>query len=530
MADTDEAPSFLQDTLAETVHREHTEHIDNLGNKHTHARFHQRRSHLHDGAHVHERQDDAQPSTPQPTVTAVVHTVSVVRQVAVDGEGNTISESAATYTANAAGKGADTAGATEAPASPAPTGEGTPDGTPGGTGDGTGAAPSDSAPSAPAAPSESATSVPTPTESAVVTPPLPESTQSTEPTPTDTPTPTDIPSSTVEPAPTDIPSSTIEPVPTDIPTSTAEPVPPPPPITSFPETTAAPAPTDLPFSSLTPVNGTAAAKGSNHAVPAFASLHNNNNTASTHAMSGGASTSARHKNGGGRYYTSVYTNAYGDVVSTTILMSADATVTEDSFGVATSLIALGTGIASGEDASGGASNNDSENPAPTPVVVGSVVGSLAGVTLIAFLVMLLLRWKRRQHGGVQLGNGRDLTSPDLPSGGAAAGPMSMIRRASTFTVPAALAALTGQNRKSQATHSSAADSQRSFVRVSGRKLPSVLTSGGNGYEDPFSDGPQDPFADPHLSNTSFYRDSRGFYGGTGHPKSPTSAGFPPSPL
>ncbi|KFY41763.1 hypothetical protein V494_02804, partial [Pseudogymnoascus sp. VKM F-4513 (FW-928)] len=125
---------------------------------------------------------------------------------------------------------------------------------------------------------------------------------------------------------------------------------------------------------------------------------------------------------------------------------------------------------------------------------------------------------------------RDLTSPDIPSGGAAAGPMAMVRRASLFTVPAALASLTGQNRKSQATHSSAADSQRSFVRVSGRKLPSVLTSGGNGYEDPFSDQPQDPFADPHLSDTSFYRDSRGFYGGTGFPATPTSAGLPSSPL
>lgn len=189
----------------------------------------------------------------------------------------------------------------------------------------------------------------------------------------------------------------------------------------------------------------------------------------------------------------------------------------------------GTGSSSG-DAALGASNGDSNNPPPTPVVVGSVVGSLAGVTLLAFLVMLLLRWKRRRQGGVQLGNGRDLTSPDPSSGAAATGPMAMVRRASIFTVPAALAALTGQTRKSQATHSSTADSHRSFVRVSGRKLPSVLTSGGNGYEDPFSDRQHDPFADPHLSDTSFYRDSRGFYGGTGYPASPTSAGLPSSPL
>ncbi|KFZ03994.1 hypothetical protein V502_10496 [Pseudogymnoascus sp. VKM F-4520 (FW-2644)] len=483
MADTDEAPSFLQDALAETVHREHTEHIDNRGNKHTHARFHQRRAHVHD-AHVHERQDVAQSPTPNPTVTAVVQTVSVVRQVAVDGEGNTISDSASTYTANTAmTDNNEGAGATAAPAAPAPTGNG-----------------------------ESATAAPT----------VPD------PVPSDTASVTSLPQPTVPPS-TGIPTD----VPTDIPSSTVEPVLPPPPTTSFPETTAAPLPSDVPsFSSLTPVNGTATAKGS-HGVPAFISLHNNN-TASSHTLSGGTTTSARHKNGGGAYY-SVYTDAYGNVLTTTMFSaSATATVTAAVYGGPGSGTgagtASGTGSSAGDEALG-SSNSDSNDPPPTPVVVGSVVGSLAGVTLIAFLVMLVLRWKRRQQGGLQLGNGRDLSSPDIPSGGAAAaGPMAMIRRASIFTVPAALASLTGQNRKSQATNSSAADSHRSFVRVSGRKLPSVLTSGGNGYEDPFSDRQQDPFADPHLSDTSFYRDSRGFYGGTGFPASPTSAGLPSSPL
>lgn len=212
MADTDEAPSFLQAALAETVHREHTEHIDNRGNKHTHARFHQRRAHVHD-AHVHERQDDAQP-TPNPTVTAVVQTVSVVRQVAVDGAGNTISDSASTYTANTANTAVtdnnEGTGATAAPAAPAPTGNG------------------EGASAAPTVPD------PVPSDTASVTS-LP---QPTEPQSTDKPTdiPTDVPS--------DIPSSTVEPVL-------------PPPTTSFPETTAAPLPSDVPsFSSLTPVNGT----------------------------------------------------------------------------------------------------------------------------------------------------------------------------------------------------------------------------------------------------------------------------------
>lgn len=252
-------------------------------------------------------------------------------------------------------------------------------------------------------------------------------------------------------------------------------------------------------------------------------------------MSADVSTSVLHKNGGGTYI-SLYTNAYGDVLTRTYT-STDASGTGVAYAAPTLGISSGSGTgtdgsigSSSSDEAVGASDSDSNSPPPTPVVVGSVFGSLAGVTLLAVLVMLVLRWKRRQQGSVQLGNGRDLASPDIPSGSAAAGPMAMVRRASLFTVPAALASLTGQNRKSQATNSTVADSNRSFVRVSGRKLPSVLTSGGNGYEDPFSDRQQDPFADPHLSDTSFYRDSRGFYGGTGIPATPTSAGLPSSPL
>lgn len=96
----------------------------------------------------------------------------------------------------------------------------------------------------------------------------------------------------------------------------------------------------------------------------------------------------------------------------------------------------------------------------------------------------------------------------------------MAQRASTFVIPA-FASLTGYKRKSQApshTNSSTAGSERGFYRVSGRKLPSVLTSGGDGYGDPL---------EHHLSGSSFYRDSSGFYGGPGIPQSPSFG--PPSP-
>jgi hypothetical protein len=100
-------------------------------------------------------------------------------------------------------------------------------------------------------------------------------------------------------------------------------------------------------------------------------------------------------------------------------------------------------------------------------------------------------------------------APSQPSGG-------MAERSLPFAVPAALANLTGYKRTSQKTDrtiSSTAGSERGFYRVSGRKLPSVLQSGGDGYGGGIDDNNT-------LSGSSFYRDSRGFYGGPGSPSLP----------
>lgn len=99
--------------------------------------------------------------------------------------------------------------------------------------------------------------------------------------------------------------------------------------------------------------------------------------------------------------------------------------------------------------------------------------------------------------------------PSQPSGGMTE------RRSMIQAVPAALASLTGYKRSSQKTErtiSSTAGSERGFYRVSGRKLPSVLQSGGDGYGDVIDNRNANT-----LSGTSFYRDSSGFYGGPGSP-------------
>jgi len=175
----------------------------------------------------------------------------------------------------------------------------------------------------------------------------------------------------------------------------------------------------------------------------------------------------------------------------------------------------GTGVASAGTASSTADSgngNSNSNAPSTPVVVGGVVGSVAGAAIILFLLMFLLRWwKKRQSmlslDSVDRGPGA-ITAAAVPS---SQPPGGMSERRS-YGVPAALAALNWHKRSSQKTDrtiSSTAGSERGFYRVSGRKLPSVLQSGGDGYGGGIDTNT--------LSGSSFYRDSHGFYGGSGNP-------------
>ncbi len=69
-----------------------------------------------------------------------------------------------------------------------------------------------------------------------------------------------------------------------------------------------------------------------------------------------------------------------------------------------------------------------------------------------------------------------------------------------------------------------AEPERAFYRVSGRKLPSVLQHGGDGYSDPTtsSTGPAGP---SNLRDTSFYSDEAGSYGGAALGSSSPSDGY-----
>ena len=179
---------------------------------------------------------------------------------------------------------------------------------------------------------------------------------------------------------------------------------------------------------------------------------------------------------------------------------------------------------------------------PTPVLVGGIVGGVAGLTMILALLLLFLRWRRGKQSQ------RRNISPPIPQhlgpGGvpqAVEESGNMTQRSST--TPIAAAGFFGRLRPASSQTTTTADtapSERGFQKISGRKLPSVLASGGDGYGNSAiatgpSTGPPGPSSSrgvtpgigpsaslapalrpssPHsLSGSSFYRDSHGFYGG-----------------
>ncbi|KAJ3475955.1 hypothetical protein NLG97_g9288 [Lecanicillium saksenae] len=121
-------------------------------------------------------------------------------------------------------------------------------------------------------------------------------------------------------------------------------------------------------------------------------------------------------------------------------------------------------------------------------IVGGVVGSIAGVAFLALLVMLALRYKKKRDGESLPGNNETRGFAALQASGSDATNSMAERNDAASSVTAAFAALTGKRQSKSAPASDTLQvppgGERGFYRVSGRKLPSVLYSGGDGYSDP----------------------------------------------
>lgn len=145
-------------------------------------------------------------------------------------------------------------------------------------------------------------------------------------------------------------------------------------------------------------------------------------------------------------------------------------------------------------------SQSSGTPLGTPQVVGTVFGSLAGLALLAALILFLIRrHKRNQNGGALQLTGDDHTDTDQP--------MTQPVNRSSFVTPSFLNRFSGASRS---TAESSGTGERSFQRISGRKLPSAFSEGMTSEQ--FAATAR---GEGTLSGSSFYHDDKGFYGGPG---------------
>lgn len=174
-------------------------------------------------------------------------------------------------------------------------------------------------------------------------------------------------------------------------------------------------------------------------------------------------------------------------------------------------------------AAGGGGGGSSET-APAGTIAGGVVGGAAGLALVLVAAMLFLRWYRRKAGSGHhaLPPSSAAMSPDLDQAPMSRGGPGMAERAGLMPFAAAIPGLFRHQNRSQVSDGGAATGERGFQRVSGRKLPSQFSDGMTGPpRDITSPPPTMPLVGAshrNMSNTSFYRDSQGFYGGEGQPR------------
>ncbi|KAJ9397375.1 hypothetical protein DTO282F9_5683 [Paecilomyces variotii] len=141
---------------------------------------------------------------------------------------------------------------------------------------------------------------------------------------------------------------------------------------------------------------------------------------------------------------------------------------------------------SGDDSNSQGSGSGSSSGVNTPRVVGGVVGGVAGAFFLFLLALLVLRWRKKYAHKTR----GALASDDATSGAArsesGAPNAEMMSQRSSVTPLAAAAASAGffnrwRNSTQTVSTQDTTPSERGFQKISGRKIPSVLRTGGDGY-------------------------------------------------
>jgi hypothetical protein len=221
-------------------------------------------------------------------------------------------------------------------------------------------------------------------------------------------------------------------------------------------------------------------------------------------------------------FTPTTTTSRSTISSHTTLSSFFSSSTSDS-PTSTAVLGEGGNLPGGdEDQAQPTAGSDTNDEALTPrekQIVGGVVGGVAGAAFFLLLIMLALRYKKRKQAHLALeGNDGSGASRGIAGGPGPAGPAMSQRSSMPAAVAAAMASLTG-NRKPPPQP--APPSEQGFYRVSGRKLQSVLQTGGDGYSD--------PHASVASGGSDYHRGSQAFERGEG-PSSHLTLGSPMRPV
>ncbi|CAL5867568.1 uncharacterized protein PFLUO_LOCUS1787 [Penicillium psychrofluorescens] len=138
----------------------------------------------------------------------------------------------------------------------------------------------------------------------------------------------------------------------------------------------------------------------------------------------------------------------------------------------------GSGTTSPNDSSSGGSGSGSINPT-TSKIVGGVVGTVAGV---AVLVLLLFYYLRRRGFFVRNKSPARLGSHDESAGTREMTSNNDSRFTASYFAPAFMNRWRSSAQTTQTDSTLGSNpSERGFQKISGRKIPPVLLSGGDGY-------------------------------------------------
>ena len=217
----------------------------------------------------------------------------------------------------------------------------------------------------------------------------------------------------------------------------------------------------------------------------------------------------------GSSYSSLETTSTSSAISYTASQTYPSTTGGSDLIAGAGAVGAPNAPLSGDPSSSIDATTDS-GPAPLdpPKIAGAVVGGVAGLAALLILAFYILRHMKQKRGGAVRLSASSL-SPGLIAGGAAvSSPMSEKRSPGRF-LPIYNAFRTKTSPKQLGSSEPAGSIEPSFVRLSGRKLPSVLQHGGDGYGGPGEVPPIPQHLSQQLNDASFYADDTGYHGGTG---------------